>query len=90
MPRRTLGGVAGALLVADEDVAHRLIVHQRVVDRHDGAAGQAEDVGDPEHVEGADDGLGSGHHRSSSSAGGWSRHGRGVERHSGTSGVRCV
>jgi hypothetical protein len=48
MPRRTLGGVAGALLVADEDVAHRLIVHQRVVDRHDGAAGQAEDVGDPE------------------------------------------
>ena len=39
-----LGGVAGALLVADQDVADRG-VHQRVVRREDGAARDAEDVG---------------------------------------------
>ena len=38
-----LGGVAGSLLVPDQDVPDRG-VHQRVVRREDGAAGDAEDV----------------------------------------------
>ena len=37
------GHVAGALLVADEDVAHLLLRVDRVVDRKDGAARIAED-----------------------------------------------
>ena len=36
------GGVTGTLLVADEDVADLLRVEERVVDREDGAAGNAE------------------------------------------------
>ena len=57
--RVALGRVAGALLVAHEDVAELAAVEQRVVDGEDRAAGQAEDVGDAEHLERADDRLGS-------------------------------
>ena len=50
-----LGGVHGALLVADQDVAQRVLLEDRVIDRQDGAAGIAEDMLDalvdqgPEH-----------------------------------------
>ena len=47
-----LGHVAGALLVAHEDVADRR-VDDRVVHRQDGAAGQAEDDLDALHLEAA-------------------------------------
>ena len=40
-----------------EDVAEVGAVHQRVVDGKDRAARQAEDVGDTEQLEGADDRL---------------------------------
>ena len=53
-----LGHVAGALLVAHEDVADRR-VDDRVVHREDGPAGQAEDDLDPFHLEGLDEGLAS-------------------------------
>jgi hypothetical protein len=45
-----LGHVAGALLVAHEDVADRR-VEQRVVRRQDAAAGQAEDGLDAFHLQ---------------------------------------
>ena len=48
-----LGHVAGALLVAHEDVADRR-VDDRVVHGEDGAAGQAEDDLDALHLEGLD------------------------------------
>ena len=54
-----LGHVAGALLVAHEDVADRRI-EQRVVGRQDAAAGQAEHDLDALHLEGFDQGLGPG------------------------------
>ena len=54
-----LGHVAGALLVAHEDVADRR-VEDRVVDGQDAAAGQAEHDLDPLHLEALDEGLGSG------------------------------
>ena len=80
----TLGGVTGALLVADEDVAERRRVHERVVDREDRAAGQAEHVGHPQQFERTDDGRGSGEHRSGGSAGGRPGNGRSsVDRHEG-------
>jgi hypothetical protein len=47
--------VHGALLVADEDVAQRVLLEDLVIDREDGAAGIAEDMLDalvdqgPEH-----------------------------------------
>ena len=50
-----LGRVAGALLVPHEDVADRRRGHELVVERQDGAAGDAEDVGDAEHLERAED-----------------------------------
>ena len=46
----TLRGVAGALLVADQDVPD-LGVHQRVVRRQDRAAGDPEDVGDARRLQ---------------------------------------
>ena len=52
-----LGHVAGALLVADQDVADGG-VDDRVVDGQDGAAGQAEHDVDPLHLEALDEGLG--------------------------------
>ena len=52
-----LGHVAGALLVAHEDVADRA-VEERVVHREDAPAGQAEDRLDALHLEGSDQGLG--------------------------------
>ena len=55
-----LGRVAGALLVADEDVAHRRRVHERVVGRQDRAAGDAEDDVDSGVLQRADQALGSG------------------------------
>ena len=64
-----LGRVAGALLVAHEDVADLLGVEQRVVGREDRAAGDAEDGVDPGVLERADEALGAGQllgHRSSS------------------------
>ena len=51
-----LGHVAGALLVAHEDVADGG-VDDRVVDGQDGAAGQAEHDVDPLHLEALDEGL---------------------------------
>jgi hypothetical protein len=42
--RIPLGGVAGALLVADQDVLHLVLLEKLVVDRQHGAAGIAEDV----------------------------------------------
>ena len=49
-----VGSVAGALLVADEDVADRA-VKQRVVRRQDRAARDAEDDLDPGRLERADE-----------------------------------
>ena len=57
--RVALGHVAGALLVAHEDVADRR-VDQRVVDREDGAARKAEHDLGALHLEALDEGLGSG------------------------------
>ena len=54
-----LGHVAGALLVAHEDVADRR-VEQRVVGRQDAPAGQAEHHLDAFHLEALDEGLGAG------------------------------
>ena len=54
--RVALGHVAGALLVADQDVADRR-VDDRVVDGQDGAAGQAEDHLDAFHLEALDEAL---------------------------------
>ena len=51
-----LGHVAGTLLVADEYVADAR-VDQRVVDREDGATGQAEDNFDSFHLQALDEGL---------------------------------
>jgi hypothetical protein len=51
--------VAGALLVTHEDVADRR-VNQRVVDRQDGTAGEAEHDLRVLHLEALDEGLGSG------------------------------
>ena len=54
-----LGHVAGALLVADQDVADRR-VDDGVVDGQDGAAGEAEHDLHLLHLEALDEGLGSG------------------------------
>ena len=54
-----LGHVAGALLVADEDVADRR-VDDRVVGGQDAAAGEAEHDLDALHLQALDEGLGSG------------------------------
>ena len=51
------GGVAGALLVADQDVAHPGGVHQRVVRGEDRTAGDAEHRVGPDLLERADEGL---------------------------------
>ncbi|GAA3217797.1 hypothetical protein GCM10020256_21240 [Streptomyces thermocoprophilus] len=51
------GGVAGALLVADQDVAHPGGVHQRVVGGKDGTAGNAEYRVGADLLERADEGL---------------------------------
>ena len=56
-----LGGVAGALLVAHQDVPDGGGCHQLVVERHDGAARQSEDVGDAELFERGEDRARSGH-----------------------------
>ena len=53
------GGVAGALLVADQDVPHRR-VEQRVVGRQDGAARDAEDYLYAERLERLDERAGAG------------------------------
>ena len=55
--RVTLGRVAGALLVTDEDVPDLGGVHQRVVGRQDRAAGDAEDGVDPDALERLDQAL---------------------------------
>ena len=55
--RIPLGRVAGALLVAHEDVPHLGRVDQRVVGRQDRAAGDAEDGVDAEALERLDQGL---------------------------------
>ncbi len=55
-----LGGVAGALLVAHEDVAHLRGVEQRVVGRQDRAAGDAEDGVGADRLEREDERLGTG------------------------------
>ena len=57
-----LGGVAGALLVPDQDVPDRG-VHQGVVRREDGAAGDAEDVLGAGRLERPDQALRAGHRR---------------------------
>ncbi len=72
-----LGGVTGALLVADEDVTHRLVVHEGVVDGHDRPAGKTEDVGHPQQVEGADDRFRAREHGRRGGAGGRPGNGRG-------------
>ena len=54
-----LGHVAGALLVADEDVADRR-VDERVVHGEDGPAGEAEHDLHTFHLEALDEGLGPG------------------------------
>ena len=51
------GGVPGALLVADQDVADLLGVEQRVVGGEHGAAGDAEDHVDADPLEGEDERL---------------------------------
>ena len=51
----------GALLVAHQDVAHLVLVEQRVVDRQHGAAGIAEHVLDALVGERLDHHLGAGH-----------------------------
>ena len=56
-----LGGVAGALLVADEDVAHLDRVEQRVIGRQDGAPRDPEDGVDVHGLEGEHERLGAGH-----------------------------
>jgi len=57
-----LGRVAGALFVAHQDVANLGLRHELVVERNDGAAGDAEDVGHAEQLEGANDRAGAGEH----------------------------
>ncbi len=52
-----LRGVAGALLVADQDVPHRGRVQQRVVRREDRAAGDAEDDLHPRRLQRPDQAL---------------------------------
>ena len=49
--RVAAGGVAGALLMAHQHVAHLLRVEQRVVHRQHGAAGDAEDHVDAEFLQ---------------------------------------
>ena len=66
------GGVPGALLVADQDVAH-LRVEERVVRRQDRAAGDAEHDLDPERLERPDERLRPG---SAGPAAGYGRRGR--------------
>ena len=56
-----LGRVAGALLVADQDVAHLDRVEQRVVGRQDRAAGDAEDGVDVHRLEREHQALRAGH-----------------------------
>ncbi len=51
----------GALLVAHQDVAHLVLVEQRVIDRQHGAAGIAEQVLDALVGERLDDHLGPAH-----------------------------
>ncbi len=55
------GGVAGALLVPDQDVAHLGGVHQRVVRGKDGPARDAEDGVRAYGLQRADERLGAGH-----------------------------
>ena len=55
--RVSTGGVTGALLVADQDVAQLLGVEKRVVDRQHGATGDAEDDVDVELLQRPDDRL---------------------------------
>ena len=62
--------VAGALLVAHQDVADRRRRHERVVERDDRAAGEAEDVGDAEEFEAAQDRAGARDHLGPVVAGG--------------------
>ncbi|WP_281536268.1 hypothetical protein [Cryobacterium breve] len=52
--------MAGALLVAHQDVPDGVLGHQLVVERDDGAAGQAEDIRHAQQFEGADDRTGTG------------------------------
>ena len=47
----TLGSVASTLLVANQDVAQLLGVHQWVIDRKDGAAGQTKHIGHTDEFE---------------------------------------
>jgi hypothetical protein len=54
----TGGGVAGALLVADQDVAHLDGVHQRVVRGKDRTARDAEHGVGADRLERTDEGLG--------------------------------
>ena len=56
-----LGGVAGALLVAHEDVPHLDRVEERVVGRQDRAAGDAEDGVDVHRLEREHEALRAGH-----------------------------
>ena len=57
--RVALGRVAGALLVADQDVAHLRVV-ERIVGREDGTAGDAEEYFDADPLQGLHQRLGSG------------------------------
>jgi hypothetical protein len=80
-----LGGVPAALLVAHEDVAQLGRCHQGVVDLHDRAAGNAEDVGDAEELEGAHDGLRAGEDGRRRRTGGRTRDGwSGISGHEGS------
>ena len=55
------GGVAGTLLVADQNVLNVLLLEQLVIDRQHRTAGIAEDVLDPVVLQRLDDHLGPGH-----------------------------
>jgi hypothetical protein len=56
------GGMTGALLVPDQDVAHTAGVEQRVIGREDGPAGNAEDDVDAELFQRRYQRLGARHH----------------------------
>ena len=58
--RVALGRVTGPLLVAHQDVADQLALAERIVDRKDGAAGDAEDDLDPDTLQRLHQRLGAG------------------------------
>ena len=72
-----LGRVAGALLVAHEDVVERVGPHERVIRGQDRASGQAEHVFDAEELERSDDGFGACQHGRAGGRCGWPGNGGG-------------